>query len=156
QCPICVEDKAEHLGTEGGQVECECQRCGRFWYVGSVHSRLQKMDSDERPMLAGWVWEQNTLASVPVIDGGTLDRILSNRRLEFMDRAKRLLLHLADQSDRLGKPLEVSDIKLQPMLQTFNQGDIDFISTFLVRQGWLEEPPGSAKRRLTGNGFIKA
>jgi hypothetical protein len=106
-------------------------------------------------LVAGWLWEQNRFGSVPTIDDSNIDALLSKAPLPFIEKAKRLLIHLAEQSDRLGKALELGSPRLDAMVETLDHNDIGYISNFLVSSGWLEPLQGGGLWRVTGSGFTK-
>ena len=95
------------------------------------------------------------MGAVPAISDENLNSILSTKPWPFMEKVKNLLVQLAEESDRLAKPLDLASPHLGPIVQSLNQGDVGFVARFLIDQAWLEELP-EGQVRVTGNGFIKA
>jgi hypothetical protein len=106
-CPVCSDGKARELDSAGGLVEVECQRCGHFKYTSYAWEKLQKAPSEKRALVCGWLWERTRFGSVPTIDTN-VDSLLASRPTTFLEKAKRLLIHLSlsTQSGPLGKPFE--------------------------------------------------
>jgi nucleoside 2-deoxyribosyltransferase len=92
--------------------------------------------------------------SVPTIDAN-VDALLSSAPTPFIEKAKRLLVHLSSQSGPLGKPFELGSPRLDAMLETLNHNDLTLFTEFFLQQGWLAEITGG-QWRLTGQGLMKA
>jgi hypothetical protein len=71
-----------------------------------------------RVLVCGWLWENNHLGGIPAIDDTNIDALLTGTPLPFIEKAKRLLIELSDQSDLLGRALELKSSRLDAMLQT--------------------------------------
>jgi nucleoside 2-deoxyribosyltransferase len=155
ECPVCFDQTAAHLDSAGDLVETQCKRCGRFRYTAGAWEKLKKASAEKRGQVSGWLWEQNRLGGAPRIDQANIDALLSIAPLPFVEKAKRLLIHLSDQSDQLGKALELASPRLDSMLATLNHNDVGYVGRFLVQQGWLEEVPGG-NWRVSGDGLIQA
>jgi hypothetical protein len=69
-------------------------------------------------LICGWLWEQNRFGSSPKIDRNNIDALLSLPPVPFIERAKRLLIHFAEQSDRLGKTVDLGSPRLDAMAAT--------------------------------------
>ena len=155
-CDICSLDSARHVDTVGTTVEVECPRCGRYKHTSVSYMSLMWAPNEKRPIISSWIWEQNQAGIIPTITADNLSTILSSQPLPFFEKAKRLLLYMADESRRLGQPIAIGDLRIGPMLQTFDSGDISFVATFLEQQNWAQRPTGSPDFRVTGPGFVKA
>jgi hypothetical protein len=81
--------------------------------------------------------------------------LLSARPLPFIEKAKRLLIEMAEQSDRLGKPLDLGSPKLDAMVGTLAHHDIAHINGFLIDRGWVSRVTGG-QYRMTGSGMVQA
>jgi hypothetical protein len=153
ECPVCLEDKAQHIDTAAGVVEAGCPRCGHFRYTGPAWEKLRSAASEKRAIVCGWLWEQNRFGSVPTI-GANVDGLLSSRPTPFLEKAKRLLTHLSEQGGPLGKPLDLASPRLDAMLETFTHNDIGVFNEFLAQQGWLTQDTAS-QWRVTGRGYMQ-
>jgi hypothetical protein len=114
---------------------------------------LKKAPENKRAVIASRLWDQNRFGSVPTIDESNVDALLSMQPLPFLERAKRLLIDLAEQSDRLGKPLQLSSPRLDAMVGTLVHNDLAHINQFLLDRGWIEDVVGGYWK-VTGGGLI--
>ena len=90
-----------------------------------------------------------------MIDESNIDALLSARPLPFVEKAKRLLVHMADESGFLGKALDLTSDRLDAMLQALDHGDVDFVADFLEQNGWLKKF-SMTTWEVTGAGHLKA
>jgi nucleoside 2-deoxyribosyltransferase len=155
ECPVCFDAKAKELDSAGGVIEIECGRCGRFKYAGTAWEKLKRASQEKRAVVASWLWEQNRYGGSPKIDDANIEALLSARSLPFLEKAKRLLLHLAELSNVLGKPFDYGSPKLDAMLGTLVHNDIITINELLVERGWVTPVTGGLWR-VTGAGFLQA
>jgi hypothetical protein len=84
-----------------------------------------------------------------------VDALLSSTPTPFLEKAKRLLIHLAEQTGPLGTPLDFRSPHLEAMLETFARSDIGFFNEFLAQEGWLADVAGG-HWRVTGRGLLQA
>jgi hypothetical protein len=155
QCPVCFDANAREFDSAGGVIETECNRCGKFRYTAQAWEKLRKASPEKRGLVASWLWEQSRFGSVPTIDHRNIDALLSLEPLRFLEKARRLLMHLAEQSSRLGTPLDFSSPALDALLGTLVHNDIVYINELLVERGWVTEVTGG-QWRVTGAGFLQA
>ena len=153
ECPVCFDTGAREVDSAGGVVELDCKRCGPFRYGGGAWEKLKKAPENKRAVIASRLWDQNRFGSVPTIDESNVDALLSMQPLPFLERAKRLLIDLAEQSDRLGKPLQLSSPRLDAMVGTLVHNDLAHINQFLLDRGWIEDVVGGYWK-VTGGGLI--
>jgi hypothetical protein len=154
-CPVCFDKSARELDSAAGIVELECKRCGKFRYAGKIWEKLTKAPENKRAVVASWLWEQERFGSVPIIDETNINALLSARPLTFIEKAKRLLIEFAEQSDHLGKALDLASPKLDAMVGTLAHNDLAVINGFLVDQKWVEHVTGG-HYRVTGSGMVQA
>jgi hypothetical protein len=158
KCPVCFDGNALERGSaaDGYIVEIECQRCGRFRYSGPASRKLEGAATEKRALVCGWLWEQTRFGSVPKIDTN-VDALLAASPLPFLEKAKRLLIHLSERGGPLGKPFgeELASPRLDSMLETLDHRDVGFVQTFCTEQGWVKQSP-SGGWHLTGSGLLRA
>jgi len=106
-----------------------------------------------RAVLSEWVDGQNANGERPTITSDTLPGLRSLPTLPVIERAKRLLILMADRTHRLGQMIDISDPKVEVRLQATDRGEVAFIADFLRDQDWVR---GSGDLLLTGAGAIKA
>jgi nucleoside 2-deoxyribosyltransferase len=155
QCPVCFDSNARELESAGEVIETECKRCGRFRYTSEGWEKLQKATPEQRGLVSSWLWEQQRFGSVSTIDRNNVDALLSLAPLPFLEKTRRLLIHMAEQSNRLGAPLDFSSPALDAMLGTLVHNDIVYINELLVERGWVTQVTGGLWR-VTGAGFLQA
>jgi hypothetical protein len=155
ECPVCFDTSAREVDSAGDVVELECKRCGPFRYGARAWEKLKKAPENNRAVIASWLWDQNRFGSVPTIDESNVDALLSMQPLPFLEKAKRLLIHFAEQSDRLGKPLQLSSPRLDAMVGTLVHDDLVHINQYLLDRGWIEDVLGGYWK-VTGGGLIQA
>jgi hypothetical protein len=153
-CPVCFDKTAKQIGSAEGKIETECRRCGRFKYTQEAWNKLRTAPPEKRALVCGSLWEQNRYGSVPTIDVPDVDALFSATPIPFIEKAKRLLIHLSEQSNRLGVAFDLGSQRLDAMLETLHHNDVNFVNEFLVDRRWVENTTGQFC--LTGSGFIQA
>lgn len=158
ECVVCRLE-AQHHDTYGDIVEAECKRCGRYKYSGSVFPTLSSdrlVPQQQRPIIAGWIWAQNRAGNVPTINTTNISNLTSLRPQSFLEKAKRLLLYMADNTQRLGDLLKVFVPSVGGMLETFDNEEIKFIAGFLCDEKLADRIESGFLLRVTPKGFLKA
>ncbi len=156
ECPVCRLNNAQHVETIGTTIAVGCPRCGRYKHTAEAFEGLMRTPQEKRPILSSWVWEQNRSGFVPTITAENLPTLISSGPLPFIEKAKRLLLYMADRTERLGQPIAIYGLEVGAMLETFDNSDISFVANFLEGEHWAHRPQGNPDYRLTGPGMIKA
>jgi hypothetical protein len=128
-------------------LQVHCSRLGQ--------AKLRNAPAEKRALVCGWLWEQGRVGSVPTIDETNVDALLGATPLPFMEKAKRLLIHLCEQSDRLGAAFNLASPRLDAMLETLDHNAVGFVNGFLVDQKWVDNVVGG-QYRVTGAGFVQA
>jgi hypothetical protein len=162
-CPFCRLPNTIILrGTH--PLDLHCARCGDYDTTFDAISALNELaeNAEERPKIAEWIWSQNSMGVVPVLDIKALPSILARPRLPYFERAKRLLLYLAEHTHKLGEFVPFTEPKtIHAMLQTFDIAQINHVANFLEQRGWVKRvgggvlPTGPAALVL-GDGFVQA
>jgi nucleoside 2-deoxyribosyltransferase len=160
-CPICRLQNPilQRTPEDNPALQLHCARCDDYDITYKAASELNDLhpNSPIRPRIAEWVWEQRSLGITPKISTAVLPTLLVRRTLPFLDRAKRLLTHLADRTTTLGANLSYSDFPpITAMLQTFNLSEVAAVATFLDSQRWIDHYPTAALVKMLGAGFIQA
>ena len=104
RCEVCTVEPATRIpfgGFDG--IHQNCPRCGEFKISGSALSMMsQGLGQERRAILSGWVRNQNTLGSVPLITSDNLNKILETPIPPVIERAK-LLLGSAHETEKIGR-----------------------------------------------------
>jgi hypothetical protein len=158
-CPVCrlQDTNLRRSSLDNPANELRCGRCGEYDITYKAASELNGLglDSPFRQRVAGWIWEQNSVGVTPRISTETLAVLQSRRLLPFMERAKRLLLFLAEKTAFLGSPVRYgSELRITAMLETFHPSEIAAVADFLKDRGWIRSNSGIAT--VLGEGFIQA
>ena len=155
-CAICGRQAAvDRIDPDKQTSAVRCAHCGGYVISDIAISALTREvhASRFRAVLSEWVDNQNSNGVTPTITGTKLDELRQVPILPFIERAKRLLILVADRTQRLGQVIDHTDPKIAAKLQAVDPGEVAFISDFLRGQGWLEDVAGLA---LTGGGAIRA
>jgi nucleoside 2-deoxyribosyltransferase len=114
---------------------------------------LRNAPPEKRALVCGWLWEQGRFGSVPTINETNVDALLSAAPLQFLEKEKRLLIHLVDQSQHFGKPIDLNSLRLEAMLETLDHRNVSFVAVTLGNQELLKYGQGWM---VTGQGFKQA
>jgi hypothetical protein len=155
-CALCGLN-AEAGNTTHRTVEIRCPKCGHYERTGSVKDELSSVPLVKRLIISSWVWEQNRFGNVPTITNENLGGLLTLPPLTFFEKAKRLLVYVAERTPRLGLFVEFKNVELQAMLQAQDNHDVGFIAQFLMDKHFLQQT-GSAglNYMITADGLLKA
>src|SRR5271169_5252963 len=98
-CPICRLPNTilPRQPTTTRTFELHCARCGDYDITIEAVSKLNHTivtEPNARPLIAGWIWEQNSVGVVPRLTRESLPALLARTQLPFFERAKRLLIYL--------------------------------------------------------------
>jgi hypothetical protein len=142
-------DRVRHINS----YDVECPRCGNYLIADSVVRMLdpEQTKTRFRAVLSEWVDNQNSNGEKPTITSDRLDELRSLPVLPFIERAKRLLILMADRTYRLGQSIDLSDVKIETRLQAIDPGETAFLADFLRGEGWVQ-----GKLVLTAKGAIQA
>src|ERR1700738_2193561 len=93
-CRVCGLPNQKHLVATSRTIEFICERCGRYKATMESFGVLAEALDVKRPRLSCWVWEQNHMGSVPTFTATNLPTLLLLPRLQFIEKAKRLLIYM--------------------------------------------------------------
>jgi len=149
----------EREPTQTRTFQLRCARCGTYDLTFDAVSELNSWldDAPLRPIIAEWIWEQNSLGITPRISSETLVTLKSRRQLPFLERAKRLLIYLADHTTTLGSNVSYGGFPpVTAMLQTLKVNEVAVVARFLADEGLIENVPEMGYAKVLGDGFIRA
>ena len=120
-CPVCTT-AAQMLRPRdhGNDVPWDCPRCRTFRVLGSADGLLDRLDSQQRAKVSGWLFERNAEGSVPTITQDILEQVIARRLPTIKERADRLLLEALKGQTSLAR-LSISTsraLSRQPTLRT--------------------------------------
>src|ERR1700686_2100087 len=118
ECFVCKLRDQQSEPALGDRAEVVCDCCGSYEITGSAMAEIGSVPEVERPLISEWVRSQNRLGSRPLITTHNLPILRGLPRLEFMERARRLLLYMAEKTGMLGTQVDVLAPELRAMLQT--------------------------------------
>lgn len=158
-CPVCLLANTIIM-RNGDPFDLHCARCGDYDTTIEAISALNELadDADDRLKIAEWIWSQNSVGGIPLLERRALRSIVARPLLPYFERAKRLLIYLAENTTKLDSVVRIDEPKtIQAMLQTFDHQEIVQISWFLSQRGWIVGPAdGSRSAAVSGEGFIQA
>lgn len=153
-CWICNLSGQTSEPPLASSIICQCDRCGRYCITLEATGAVPHLDEKYRALLSSHVYDENALGAIPYIRYEDIQQLKSLRPFSFIEKAKRLLLYLADGSDRFGALVDTGDRKIEALLQTFNYDDVGFVADYLAKQGWTDGPVGS-QVEITPKGWIQ-
>lgn len=110
-----------------------------------------------RPTIAGWIWDQNNVGVTPLVSEDTLHWLKTQKPRPFFDRARLLLINLAERTNIIGSPVTVIGYHpVDAIVQSFNHHEISAIARFLHERTWITFMPSSGTAIVLGDGFIQA
>lgn len=119
-CAICRSGVSLERNELNSLSVISCERCGHYLISDPALDALgrEAPTSGFRAVLSEWVDSQNSFADTPTITGSKLDELRQLPILPFMERAKRLLILIANRTHTLGWNIDVlSDPKILAKLQ---------------------------------------
>src|ERR1700722_2049657 len=128
-CPVCLLRNTilERTPTVTRSFQLHCARCGDYDITFQAVFDLKNSpeSSPSRTLISEWIWEQNSLGVVPRITPDVLVWLSTRRKLPFFDRARRLLMFLAERTSVLNAAVDyIGYPPVYAMLQTFNNNEI--------------------------------
>ena len=116
-------------------TEMTCARCGSYEMSPEADLAIRQLRPEERPLFSHWVYEQNRLGVIPtVIRVEDIPSIKTLRRFSYVERTRLLLAYLLSKTNHPGQQVDVSDFKLQALLQTFDLAYINYLIQYLYEQ----------------------
>jgi hypothetical protein len=112
-----------------------CARCGSYEMSLEADAATRQLRPEERPLLSHWVYEQNRFGVVPAfIRVEDIPSMKTLRRFSYIERTRLLLSYLLSKTNSPGQRVDVADLKLQALLQTFDLEYINSLVKYLYEQ----------------------
>lgn len=139
-CEVCSVETATTI-TSGGfdGIHQNCPRCGEFRISGTALSIMgQGLGNERRALLSGWVRNQNSMGSTPLLTSDNLKTILTTPIPPVMDRAKMLLVEAEKGLKNLGDTFNIGEPRFLAATYSANSQDVVFLLRILTDQGLAE------------------
>jgi hypothetical protein len=118
--------------TKGTRYHAKCRRCGSHAVSYAEHDAMaRRLQHEHRPVFSQWIYEKNRLGEVPTVDLSDIGVIASRQRFSFVERARRLLLYVYENTVTPGDPVDILYLPLQAALQIFDTRYIDNLAHHL-------------------------
>jgi hypothetical protein len=162
-CLFCELQLVTTPATEGMLCHVNCPRCGCYTVcypeVEAIKRLLQQHD---RPVFSQWIYEQNRLKMPPTIRASDISIISNRQKFSFVERTRRLLLYINENTVSLGEGVNISTPPIQAALQQFDQKYIGTIANYLSEEKLvkvalprLPAPRGEMYLALTPRGIMQ-
>jgi hypothetical protein len=135
-CVLCDGPGAQTLPADFDGIHQRCKNCGEFRIAGSALSGLGSRKT-LLPRLRGWIYDQNNAREVPLV---TTDRVKLLGQMPLptlVERANRLLAHVAKKLAKLGDVFLLKDPSYLPVTYSADPGEVLFLMRFLEEKGWI-------------------
>lgn len=155
-CEVCRVETATTIpsGSFDG-IHQNCPRCGEFRVSGTALSIMgQGLGKERRAVLSGWVRNQNTLGSIPLITSDSLKTILSTPVPPVMERTEMLLLEAEKGLKNLGDTFNINEPRFLAATYSSSSQDVDYLLRILSDQGLAEARPMGVECEILPSGYI--
>lgn len=157
RCKVCSADHVTiiHSGGFDG-IHQDCPRCGEFKVTGTALSEMsQGLGQERQAILSGWVRNQNTIGSVPLITSDNIKTILTTPIPPVMERVKLLLLEAEKGLKRLGDNFDIKEPRFIAASYSSSFQDVTYLFKILIDQGLAKYTTLAGKCEILPNGYIK-
>jgi hypothetical protein len=146
-CPVCQmrNTNLARVRAYSRTGQLRCQRCGEFDITIEALAIIGHLDDEVRPIISGWISDQNRAGSLPRIDSNTLEDVSKRAPLRFSDKARRLIMHFAERTTKYGEWVRIWEPIIESRLQTFDEEQIKHVAGYLEEHGWLRHDPRSGR-----------
>jgi len=157
RCEVCAVETAKTLNSGGFDgIHQDCPRCGEFKVTGTALSEMsQRLGQERRAILSGWVRNQNTFGSVPLITSDNLESILAIPIPPVMERVKLLLMEAEKGLKRLGDNFDLREPRFLAATYSSSFQDVIYLFRILFEQGLAKSTTIGGKCEILPNGYIK-
>ena len=157
RCEVCTVEPATTIpfgGFDG--IHQNCPRCGEFKISGSALSFMSKgLGQELRAILSGWVRNQNTLGSVPLITSDNLNKILATPIPPVMERVKLLLVEAEKGLKRLGDNFDINEPRFLAASYSSSIQDVAYLFRILFDQRLAKSTALGGMCEILPDGYIK-
>lgn len=156
-CPVCTT-AAQMLRPRdhGNDVPWDCPRCGNFRVLGSADGLLDRLDSQQRAKVSGWLFERNAEGSVPTITQEVLQQVIVRRLPAIRERADRLLLEALKGQTRLGTSFDINEPRFVAATYSQDLEEVEFLFRALSEDGHMEAVAMGGECEILPRGYAAA
>ena len=155
-CEVCRVETATTIPSGGFDgIHQNCPRCGEFRVSGTALSIMgQGLGKERRAVLSGWVRNQNSLGSIPLITSDSLKTILSTPVPPVMERTEMLLLEAEKGLKNLGDTFNINEARFLAATYSSSSQDVDYLLRILSDQGLAEARAIGGECEILPSGYI--
>lgn len=156
-CEVCRVETAITINSGGFDgIQQKCPRCGEFKISGTALSMMgQGLGTDRRAKLSGWIRNQNTLGSVPLVTSDSLKIILAAPIPSVMERASMLLVEAEKSLNNLGDTFNINESRFLAATYSSRPQDVSYLFRLLSDQGLTEAIAMGGECSLLPGGYVQ-
>ena len=154
-CPVCNTSAIMLTPRDHGEhVPWDCPRCGKFRVLGSAEVLLDRLDSQQRAKMSGWLFERNAEGSVPPITRDVLERVIVRRLPAITERSDRFLLEALKGQTRLGASFNITEPRFVAATYSQDSKEVSFLLRVLSERGLMKATAMGGKCEVLPDGYV--
>lgn len=156
QCEVCTKEQAQTRPPNFDGVHQICPRCGEFKLSGTAGSVLRGgVGTAKRVLLSGWVHEQNSSGSVPMITTVVLDNVFQRPLPSVAQRAFSLLKEAEKGLGALGQQFNINEPRFLAASYSADVKDVIYLVRTLKDQGMMDFRAHGGACEILPMGYMK-
>lgn len=155
-CEICTKETAQTLPSDFDGIHQVCPRCGEFKLSGTAGAVLRNgVGLAKRALLSGWVREQNSSGSVPLITSEVLGNVFQRPLPSVAQRAFSLLKEAEKGLGVLGQSFNINEPRFLAASYSRDANDVNYLVRTLKDQGMMDFQTLDGACEILPSGYMK-
>lgn len=155
-CEVCTKEQAMCRPVNFDGIHQICPRCGEFNLSGTAGTVLRRgIGAGKRALLSGWVREQNTAGSIPMITTYVLESVLQRPLPAVAERAFMLLKEAEKGLSSLGDTFNINEPRFLAATYSADTNDVVYLVNVLKAQGMMDFKAMGGVCVILPNGYMK-
>ena len=143
-------DTSDH----GNLAHWECSRCGEFSVDSSAASPINKLNTQQKANLSGWIFEQNSLGSTPKLNREIVEKVTARPLPTISERIDLLLIEALKGETRLGSVFYVGEPRFIAATYSQDIQEVQFLLQVLASDNMIEELQRGISFRVLYDGYV--
>lgn len=155
-CKVC-EDNAKLVSTSdhNNVAHWNCSRCGNFSLESSAAGPINNLKIQQKAILSGWIFEQNSVGSTPKLNREIVEKVISRPLPTISERIDRLLLEALKGQTRLGSVFYVREPRFIAATYSQDFQEVEFLLKVLVNDNLIEEFQPGISFQVLYDGYVE-
>ena len=154
-CEICdAQAEAERGG--GDWIKFKCPRCQSYILSGTASAIVHTINAKQRPIISGWIYEQNSAGSIPNISSETLKSLTRMSPPSLAERCDKLLLAVVRSQPEYGTRFNINETWMIAASYSPTKEQAHYVAKVLKERGHLELLAINGNAEITPSGYVAA